>query len=69
MTVNSPETLCAVFDYAARGANEGTERGARSGRGEGEDGVKVAATMREVALKCISFNGVSRSIAVIRQWG
>lgn len=48
VTVNSPETLCAVYDYAAK-------------RSEGvKGGVEVAAGMREVALKCISFNGVSR---------
>lgn len=46
VTVNSPQTLCRVYDYAANGD-------------KGKEGAEVAAGMREVALKCISFNGVS----------
>ena len=47
-TVNSPESLCRLFDYAKERA------------GGIEDQVKAAAVMREVGLKCISFNGIPR---------
>lgn len=47
MTMNSPESLTELWKFATKTAGE-----------EGE-GVKVAELMREVGLKCISFNGVS----------
>lgn len=48
VTVNSPATICELFSYAA-------ER-----QKDVQDQVKAAAIMRETALKCISFSGVSR---------
>lgn len=51
VTVNSPESLCALYDHAS-GANVGV------GGDKGEKGAEVAGVMREVGLKCISFNGV-----------
>lgn len=47
VTVNSPATVCALFSYAAEK------------RGDVEDQVRAAAVMRETALKCIGFSGVS----------
>ncbi|WVQ96925.1 hypothetical protein IAU59_004033 [Kwoniella sp. CBS 9459] len=50
VTVNSPDTLCALFDYA-------------SNRSRGlDEKVKAAAVIRETALKCISFSGIPRTI-------
>ncbi|WWC91428.1 uncharacterized protein L201_006374 [Kwoniella dendrophila CBS 6074] len=43
ITVNSPETLCQLWDYAGKK-------------------VEDAGIMREVGLKCISFNGIPRTI-------
>ena len=45
VTVNSPDSLCALYDFASEG-----DKG-----GKGRD---TAGVMREVGLKCISFNGV-----------
>ncbi|OCF42832.1 hypothetical protein I317_03309 [Kwoniella heveanensis CBS 569] len=50
VTVNSPATLCSLFDYA-------------SSRSEGLQGkINAAAVIRETALKCISFSGIPRTI-------
>lgn len=46
-TVNSPATLVELYKYAGEGRDV-------------QDQVRAAALIREVALKCIAFNGVSR---------
>ncbi|OXG72865.1 hypothetical protein C348_06227 [Cryptococcus neoformans Gb118] len=43
LTVNSPEAVCQLWDYAGRSKED-------------------AGIMREVGLKCISFNGIPRTI-------
>ncbi|OCF54407.1 hypothetical protein L486_07955 [Kwoniella mangroviensis CBS 10435] len=43
LTVNSPEAICQLWDYAGRNKED-------------------AGVMREVGLKCISFNGIPRTI-------
>lgn len=48
-TVNSPDAVCQLFNYASEGADT---------KGK----VDVASVMRETGLKCISFNGIPRSI-------
>ncbi|KAK0387859.1 hypothetical protein NLU13_4104 [Sarocladium strictum] len=50
-TLNSPDSLTSLFQAASAAAPEGLG-----------DGVKAAEFMREVGLKCISFNGIPRSI-------
>ncbi|KAK4687969.1 hypothetical protein P7C73_g2150, partial [Tremellales sp. Uapishka_1] len=50
LTVNSPEALCRLWDYAGDKSASLEER------------VRDAAVMRETGLKCISFNGIPRSI-------
>jgi len=45
MTMNSPESLAALYQVATK-VQESTQ------------GVATAELMREVGLKCISFNGV-----------
>lgn len=55
-TVNSPEALCGIFDYATSEGN--VKENKMFGKGKEKD-IGVAACMRETALKCISFNGVS----------
>ncbi|WOO78006.1 Dol-P-Man:Man(5)GlcNAc(2)-PP-Dol alpha-1,3-mannosyltransferase [Vanrija pseudolonga] len=48
-TVNSPDAVTALYNYAAEG--------------EGVAGkVEVAVIMREIGLKCISFNGIPKTI-------
>nr|KIR84662.1 hypothetical protein I308_04836 [Cryptococcus tetragattii IND107] len=42
-TVNSPDAICQLWDYAGRNKED-------------------AVVMREVGLKCISFNGIPRTI-------
>ncbi|KAE8140368.1 hypothetical protein BDV38DRAFT_28959 [Aspergillus pseudotamarii] len=49
MTMNSPESLAILFQLAT--ASQSTD-----------EGVSVAEYMREVGLKCISFNGIPRTI-------
>lgn len=48
-TVNSPDAVCQLFNYASEGNDT---------KGK----VDVASVMRETGLKCISFNGIPRSI-------
>ncbi|WRT68801.1 uncharacterized protein IL334_005781 [Kwoniella shivajii] len=43
LTINSPDTICQLWDYAGRTAED-------------------ARVMREIGLKCISFNGIPRTI-------
>ncbi|ORY35061.1 hypothetical protein BCR39DRAFT_516451 [Naematelia encephala] len=50
MTVNSPDSLCALWDFAS----------ARRDNQEGK--IRDALIMRETGLKCISFNGIPRTI-------
>ncbi|WVF71039.1 hypothetical protein IAT40_005836 [Kwoniella sp. CBS 6097] len=50
VTVNSPATLCSLFDYA----------GSRNDGLQGK--IAAAAVIRETALKCISFSGIPRTI-------
>src|SRR5690349_10879172 len=47
MTMNSPDSLTALYHVAAQDPSEK---------------VAVAEFMREVGLKCISFNGIPRTI-------
>ncbi|KAL3459010.1 hypothetical protein BJX64DRAFT_279506 [Aspergillus heterothallicus] len=49
MTMNSPASLTALFDYITSSQSP-TEQ------------IHTAETMREVGLKCISFNGIPRTI-------
>ncbi|EON66827.1 hypothetical protein W97_06229 [Coniosporium apollinis CBS 100218] len=49
MTMNSPESLAALYQVATK-VQESTQ------------GVATAELMREVGLKCISFNGIPRTI-------
>lgn len=49
MTMNSPESLAALFTLA-------------TSTGTSETDIEVAELMREVGLKCISFNGIPRTI-------
>lgn len=46
MTMNSPESMVALFQSASESKSEA-------------DSVAIAELMREVGLKCIGFNGVS----------
>ncbi|SCZ89559.1 BZ3500_MvSof-1268-A1-R1_Chr1-1g01257 [Microbotryum saponariae] len=48
-TLNSPDSLKHLYTFATKDATE-------------VDQVRTAALMREVGLKCISFNGIPRSI-------
>ncbi|KDE03527.1 hypothetical protein MVLG_05994 [Microbotryum lychnidis-dioicae p1A1 Lamole] len=48
-TLNSPDSLKHLYTFATKDAT-------------GDDQVRTAALMREVGLKCISFNGIPRSI-------
>jgi hypothetical protein len=50
VTVNSPETVCELFTYAA------------NRKGDVQDQVHAAGVIRETALKCISFSGVSGGV-------
>lgn len=50
MTMNSPDSMVALFNAA--GASKSTS-----------EAVAIAELMREVALKCIGFNGVSMPLA------
>jgi hypothetical protein len=50
VTVNSPETVCELFSYAA------------NRKGDVQDQVQAAGVIRETALKCISFSGVSGGV-------
>ncbi|KAK1145108.1 hypothetical protein N8T08_004541 [Aspergillus melleus] len=49
MTMNSPESLHSLFNVATAGASE-------------RKSVEIVEFMREVGLKCISFNGIPRTI-------
>ncbi|KAL2870936.1 uncharacterized protein BJX67DRAFT_377558 [Aspergillus lucknowensis] len=49
MTMNSPASLAALFDYVTS-SQSAAER------------VQTAEIMREIGLKCISFNGIPRTI-------
>ncbi|KAJ5692027.1 Dol-P-Man:Man(5)GlcNAc(2)-PP-Dol alpha-1-3-mannosyltransferase [Penicillium macrosclerotiorum] len=49
MTMNSPESLAALYNVAASTSNNSIS-------------VETAELMREVGLKCISFNGIPRTI-------
>ncbi|GAA5991662.1 hypothetical protein JCM10908_001082 [Rhodotorula pacifica] len=53
VTLNSPDTLCALYSFA-RARSEASERAARS--------VEYAGIMRETGLKTISFSGIPRAI-------
>ncbi|KAJ5626296.1 hypothetical protein N7510_002605 [Penicillium lagena] len=48
MTMNSPDSLSALYQLATTGPST--------------DAVETAELMREVGLKCISFNGIPRTI-------
>lgn len=50
MTMNSPDSLTILFQLATK--SQATE----------EERIRVAELMREVGLKCISFNGIPRTI-------
>ncbi|KAL2845294.1 hypothetical protein BJY01DRAFT_234999 [Aspergillus pseudoustus] len=50
MTMNSPASLTALFEYIT------------SIQLSSEEQIQTAETMREVGLKCISFNGIPRTI-------
>lgn len=50
MTMNSPDSLAALYQLAT------------SSSSSPEDSIAAAELMREVGLKCISFNGIPRSI-------
>lgn len=52
MTMNSPESLTLLYQQATGEADSST----------GEDKANVAELIREVGLKCISFNGIPRTI-------
>ncbi|KAJ4379843.1 dolichyl-P-Man:Man(5)GlcNAc(2)-PP-dolichol alpha-1,3-mannosyltransferase [Didymella sp. IMI 355093] len=52
MTMNSPESMEALFHSTAQGKPQ-------------DEGVQVAEFMREVALKCIGFNGIPRTINML----
>lgn len=47
MTMNSPESLAALYEFASSTS---------------QNNVETAELMREVGLKCISFNGIPRTI-------
>ncbi|KAM0790610.1 hypothetical protein ACM66B_004474 [Microbotryomycetes sp. NB124-2] len=49
VTLNSPETLCRLYTYAASGSSV-------------EEQVSTAMLMREAGLKSISFSGIPRTI-------
>lgn len=49
MTMNSPDSLAALYQLATSSSSP-------------EDRIAAAELMREVGLKCISFNGIPRSI-------
>lgn len=49
MTMNSPESLHSLFTVATAGASE-------------QKSIETVEFMREVGLKCISFNGIPRTI-------
>ncbi|KAF9884120.1 hypothetical protein FE257_002292 [Aspergillus nanangensis] len=49
MTMNSPDSLAVLYQLASKSQST-------------EESVAVAELMREVGLKCISFNGIPRSI-------
>ncbi|KAL2798959.1 hypothetical protein BJX66DRAFT_294505 [Aspergillus keveii] len=49
MTMNSPASLTALYEYITSSQSP-------------NDAVQTAETMREVGLKCISFNGIPRTI-------
>ncbi|GAA5884022.1 hypothetical protein JCM3774_001193 [Rhodotorula dairenensis] len=53
VTLNSPDTLCALYAFARDRCNAG-ERATRS--------VEYAGIMRETGLKTISFSGIPRAI-------
>jgi hypothetical protein len=46
MTMNSPESMMALYNSSATARPE-------------SEGVAIAEFMREIGLKCIGFNGVS----------
>lgn len=56
MTMNSPESMEALFHSTAQGKPQ-------------DEGVQVAEFMREVALKCIGFNGVSSLSSLLANVG
>ncbi|KAL2813591.1 hypothetical protein BJX63DRAFT_421228 [Aspergillus granulosus] len=49
MTMNSPASLTALFEYVTSAQSTSEQ-------------IQTAETMREVGLKCISFNGIPRTI-------
>jgi hypothetical protein len=53
MTMNSPESLAALFTLATTSAPTSTTT---------PTDLEIAELMREVGLKCISFNGIPRTI-------
>ncbi|KAB8766462.1 hypothetical protein FH972_026622 [Carpinus fangiana] len=55
MTMNSPESMQILHQLATTD----------SGSSKGLDQVKAAEMMREIGLKCISFNGIPRTINVL----
>lgn len=68
VTVNSPETFVGIWQWARGILNS---EGIQAGSGSGSGGKRVegleaerwgAGLMREVGLKCISFNGVSAGV-------
>jgi hypothetical protein len=64
VTVNSPESYVGIWDWARPILRQGL----KTGDGRRLDGLEGerwgAGMMREVGLKCISFNGVSQSFQV-----
>lgn len=71
VTVNSPESFVGIWEWARPKLREGFNVPAEGGSGlrevKGVEGERWGAgMMREVGLKCISFNGVSRSPAGCR---
>ncbi|BGP10034.1 hypothetical protein NBRC10512_004152 [Rhodotorula toruloides] len=53
VTLNSPETLCALYRFVTKDA---------SGDSRAETAAEYAAVMREAGLKTISFSGIPRAI-------
>ncbi|KAF2129472.1 hypothetical protein P153DRAFT_431423 [Dothidotthia symphoricarpi CBS 119687] len=52
MTMNSPDSMAALYKYTSESKSQG-------------ESVAIAEFMREVALKCIGFNGIPRTINML----
>lgn len=62
MTMNSPDSLTQLFNLASDYNDSNNNNNTEEATAEAEAAITTAEFMREVGLKCISFNGIPRTI-------